>query len=93
MGGDWPFDFTNDAVNNINNQIVFMFDFGTQGDGSSNSTYLFDDITQSLGTTPVLILPVLPLDFESTTVAYPFVDFCRRAGVNNSKPTNFRNKY
>lgn len=69
------FDFTNEAVNNLNNQIVFMFDFGTQGDGGPNSTYLFDDITQSLGTTPVLIFPVLPMDFESTTVSYPFVNF------------------
>lgn len=69
------FDFTNEAVNNLNNQIVFMFDFGTQGDGGPNSTYLFDDVTQSLGTTPVLILPVLPMDFESTTVSYPFVNF------------------
>jgi hypothetical protein len=69
------FDFTNEAVNNLNNQIVFMFDFGTQGDGGPNSTYLFDDVTQSLGTTPILIFPVLPMDFESTTVSYPFVNF------------------
>lgn len=69
------FDFSADAVNNINNQIVFMFDFGTQGDGGPNSTYLFDDVTQSEGTGPILELPVLPLDFESTTLAYPFADF------------------
>jgi len=69
------FDFTNEAVNNLNNQIVFMFDFGTQGDGGPNSTYLFDDVTQSLGTTPILIFPVLPMDFESTIVSYPFVNF------------------
>lgn len=69
------FDFTNEAVNNLNNQIVFMFDFGNQGDGGPNSTYLFDDITQSLGTTPILIYPVLPMNFESTAVSYPFVNF------------------
>ncbi|NDP26290.1 MAG: T9SS type A sorting domain-containing protein [Flavobacterium sp.] len=69
------FDFSAEAVNNLNNQIVFMFDFGTQGDGSPNSTYLFDDVTQSSGTGPILDLPVLPLDFESTTVTYPFADF------------------
>jgi hypothetical protein len=69
------FDFSAEAVNNLNNQIVFMFDFGTQGDGSPNSTYLFDDVTQSAGTGPILDLPVLPLDFESTTVTYPFADF------------------
>jgi len=69
------FDFSAEAVNNLNNQIVFMFDFGTQGDGSPNSTYLFDDVTQSAGTGPILDLPVLPLDFESSTVTYPFTDF------------------
>lgn len=69
------FDFTNEAVNNLNNQIVFMFDFGTQGDGSANSTYLFDDVTQSLGNTPILVYPTLPMDFESTSVSYPFVNF------------------
>jgi hypothetical protein len=69
------FDFTLDAVNNLNNEIVFMFDLGTQGDGGSNSTYLFDDVTQLAGTGPILDLPVLPLTFESKTVAYPFTDF------------------
>lgn len=69
------FDFSTDAVNSLNNQIVFMFDLGTQGDGGSNSTYLFDDVTQSAGSGPILDLPVLPLDFESKKVAYPFTDF------------------
>ncbi len=69
------FDFSQDAVNNLNNQIVFMFDFGTQGNGGPNSTYLLDDVTQSAATGPVLDLPVLPLDFESTTTSYPFTDF------------------
>lgn len=69
------FDFSSDAVNNLNNQIVFIFDNGTQGDGGTNSTYLFDDITQSAGTAPILQLPELPMDFESTTVSYPFGNF------------------
>lgn len=69
------FDFSLDAVNNVNNQIVFIFDIGTQGDGGPNATYLFDDVTQSAATGPVLDLPVLPLAFESNTVAYPFTDF------------------
>ncbi|MDN3678198.1 T9SS type A sorting domain-containing protein [Flavobacterium paronense] len=69
------FDFSSDAVNNLNNQIVFIFDIGTQGDGGPNSTYLFDDVTQSAGTGPILQLPVLPMDFESTTVSYPFIGF------------------
>lgn len=69
------FDFTNEAINNLNNQIVFIFDIGTQGDGGPNSTFLFDDITQSLGNTPILIFPELPMDFESNVVSYPFVNF------------------
>ncbi len=88
------FDFSSDAVNNVNNQIVFIFDMGTQGDGSPSSTYLFDDITQMAGTGPVLQLPELPLDFESTLVSYPFVDFAggnttvipnpQQSGINTS---------
>lgn len=43
------FDFT--GVTGVTNNaiwIVFMFDIGTQGDGSANSTYLFDDVTQGV---------------------------------------------
>jgi hypothetical protein len=80
------FDFSNDAVNNLNNQIVFMFNFGNQGDGSANSTYLFDDVTQSLGVGPILDLPVLPLHFESTSVAYPFTDFAGGATTIMANP-------
>lgn len=69
------FDFSLDAVNNLNNQIVFMFDLGKKGDGGPNSTYLFDDVTQLAGAGPILDLPALPLTFESKTVAYPFTDF------------------
>ncbi|WP_264521357.1 T9SS type A sorting domain-containing protein [Flavobacterium sp. N1994] len=81
------FDFSLDAVNNVNNQIVFIFDLGTQGDGGPNSTYLFDDVTQSLATGPILDLPVLPLTFESTTVAYPFTDFA--GGATTILPNPF----
>lgn len=80
------FDFSIDAVNNLNNQISFMFDFGTQGDGGLNSTYLFDDVTQSAATGPILDLPVLPLNFESTTVAYPFTDFAGAATTRLANP-------
>jgi len=42
------FDFTGVAgLNNVNTKIVFIFDLGTQGDGSANSTYLFDDVVQT----------------------------------------------
>ncbi|MEQ1799980.1 MAG: BACON domain-containing carbohydrate-binding protein, partial [Lacibacter sp.] len=31
---------------NVYNKLVFMFDFGTVGNGTANSTFLFDDIYQ-----------------------------------------------
>jgi hypothetical protein len=31
---------------NVYNKLVLMFDFGSTGDGSSNSTFYFDDINQ-----------------------------------------------
>ncbi|WP_310377588.1 T9SS type A sorting domain-containing protein [Flavobacterium sp.] len=80
------FDFSADAVNNLNNQIVFIFDNGTQGDGGPNSTYLFDDVSLSVGPGPILELPVLPLNFESTTLAYPFLDFAGGATTLLANP-------
>jgi hypothetical protein len=29
----------------LNDNIVFIFDLGTAGDGSANSTYYFDDVS------------------------------------------------
>jgi hypothetical protein len=57
----------------LNDNIVFIFDLGTAGDGSANSTYYFDDVSQSA--VAVVSRPTLPLDFESSTIAYTFVDF------------------
>ena len=36
---------------NTYNALVFMFDFGTVGDGSANSTFFFDDVNLTNGTT------------------------------------------
>ncbi|MCF8428500.1 MAG: T9SS type A sorting domain-containing protein [Bacteroidia bacterium] len=69
------FDFSLVAVNSSNNQIVFMFDLGTKGDSTTNSTYFFDDVFQIAGQGQILDLPTLPLTFESKKVAYPFTDF------------------
>jgi hypothetical protein len=57
----------------LNDNIVFIFDLGTAGDGSANSTYYFDDVSQSA--VAVVLPPYTPLDFESSTIAYTFVDF------------------
>lgn len=58
------FDFSIDAINNLNNQIVFIFDLGTQGDGSLNSTYYFDDIAFSE------VLPVSSFELSNIKI-YP----------------------
>jgi hypothetical protein len=57
--------------NNLN-QVVFMFDFGNQGDGSDDSTFYFDDIEQIAG--PKAPIPTsLPIDFETGIVSTDFV--------------------
>jgi len=53
------------------NSVVFMFDFGNVGDGSANSTFLFDDVEQLFGGTQI----DLPVDFETTDVNYTMSDF------------------
>mgnify|MGYP003667850881 CR=1 FL=1 len=53
------------------NTVVFMFDFGNVGDGSENSTFLFDDIQQLFGGDQI----DFPVDFESTTINYTTTDF------------------
>lgn len=53
------------------NSVVFMFDFGNVGDGSENSTFLFDDIQQEFGGEQIN----LPVDFEDMTTNYTMTDF------------------
>lgn len=53
------------------NYLVFMFDFGNVGDGSINSTFLFDDIQQVFGGAQI----DLPVDFEKEGVNYTMTDF------------------
>ncbi|WP_146841157.1 T9SS type A sorting domain-containing protein, partial [Flavobacterium glaciei] len=73
------------GVNNLNDFMVFIFDLGTVGDGSANSTYYFDEITQPGNTPPVVAGPTLPLDFESGTFA--FVDFDGGAASTVANPS------
>jgi len=65
------FDFT--AINTANSyqKVVLIFDLGTAGDGSSNYTYYFDDISQSLKADELGI----PMNFESSTLTYGFFNF------------------
>jgi hypothetical protein len=79
------FDYTGVAgVNNLNDNLVFIFDLGTSGDGSANSTYYFDEITQPGVTPPVVTGPTLPLDFEAGTFA--FIDFDGGAATTVANP-------
>ena len=72
VSNEWElltWEFTGEPMNF--NSIVFMFDFGKLGDGSTNSTFLFDDIQQLSGGSQI----DLPVDFESSTVNYYVQDF------------------
>jgi hypothetical protein len=58
---------------NTLNQVVFMFDYGNEGDGSDRSTFYFDDIEQIAG--PTAPIPTsLPIDFETGIVSTDFVN-------------------
>lgn len=70
--GSWQtltWDFTGVPPNF--NQIVFMFDFGNVGDGSANSTFLFDDVEQLFGGSQIDV----PVTFEDPNVNYTTTDF------------------
>ena len=62
-------DFTG-APSNFN-EVVFMFDFGNVGNGSTNSTFLFDDVSLvSLGAQIDL-----PVTFEDAATNYTLTSF------------------
>lgn len=78
-------DFT--ATPNNFNTLVFMFDFGNVGDGTLNSTFLFDDIVQFSAGTQI----DLPVDFESSTVNYATTDFGGNISNLVADPSNAGN--
>jgi len=72
VSNEWEtltWDFTGEPTNF--KDVVFMFDFGNIGDGSENSTFLFDDVEQLFGGFQI----DLPVDFESDDVNYTVTDF------------------
>jgi len=72
VSGEWEtltWDFTGAPTNF--NEVVFMFDFGNVGDGSSNSTFLFDDVELLFGGEQL----DLPVTFEEDNVNYTLIDF------------------
>ena len=78
-------DFTGQPANF--NYLVFMFDFGNVGNGSANSTFLFDDIEQLFGGTQI----DLPVDFEGSTVNYTMSDFGGNVSSLVTDPNNAGN--
>lgn len=55
-------------------RVVVIFERGTVGEGGAGFTFLFDDLRQEGGLPPSTV-PILPLDFESNTLEYTFVNF------------------
>jgi len=88
VSGAWEvltWDFTGVASNF--NELVFMFDFGNVGDGSVNSTFLFDDVEQQFGGTQIDV-PVL---FETAGTNYTMTDFGGTMSSLVADPTNGSN--
>ena len=79
-------DFTGEPANF--NTLVFMFDFGNIGDGTANSTFLFDDIQQIFGGSQL----DLPVTFEDNSVNYSTTDFGGNISQIEVDPLNMNNK-
>ena len=88
VSNEWEtltWDFTGAPTNY--NSVVFMFDFGTIGNGAANSTFLFDDVEQVFGGSQI----DLPVDFEGSTVNYTTTDFGGNVSSLVVDPTNANN--
>ncbi|MDG1297073.1 MAG: T9SS type A sorting domain-containing protein [Saprospiraceae bacterium] len=79
-------DFTG-TPNNLN-ELVFMFDFGSTGNGAESSTFYFDDVKQEYGGAQI----DLPVNFESSTVNYSMSDFGGNESELTEDPFNPGNK-
>lgn len=79
----WDFTGTPEAFNSI----VFMFDFGNTGDGTENSTFLFDDVAQIFGGSQL----DLPVTFEDEGINYTMTDFEGNASSLVKDPTDESN--
>ncbi len=67
----WNFD----GQANDYNRIRFLFDFGNVGDGTTTSTFLFDDVQQFAGPAILESMPTsLPIDFEASVLTTDFIN-------------------
>lgn len=88
ISGEWEeitWDFTGTPAEL--NDVVFMFDFGNVGDGSINSTFLFDDVSQLFGGLQL----DWPVDFEGSNINYTVTDFGGNSSTLVVDPTNENN--
>jgi len=87
---DLAFDFSAINTSNTYQNIVLIFDNGTQGNGSANFTFLFDDIrlTNTMPSTQMK----LPVTFDEVGVNYSVTDFGNSQTVDAVDPTLSTNK-
>ncbi len=86
---DLVFNYAGINTANSYQKIVLIFDLGTAGDGSSNFTFLFDDIrlTNQLPTS----LLALPVTFDLPGVNYAVTDFGNNQTADAVDPTSASN--
>lgn len=88
VSNEWEtltWDFTGQPT--LFNTLVFMFDFGSTGNGSANSTFLFDDVEQLFGGEQI----DWPVNFEDSNVNYTTTDFGGNVSSLVADPTNSDN--
>lgn len=88
VSGEWEtlvWDFTGAAA--AYSEVVFMFDFGNVGDGSSNSTVLIDDVMQEFGGLQI----DFPVGFEGSDINYTVTDFGGNQSQLVADPTDPNN--
>jgi hypothetical protein len=87
---DLAFDYSNINTANSYQKVVLIFDLGTAGDGSSNYTFLFDDIrlTNTLPSSDY----TLPVTFDDPSIVYGTTDFGNNQTINDADPVNASNK-
>ncbi len=69
------------------NSVVFMFDFGSIGNGTESSTFLFDDVQQIFGGIQI----DFPVDFEGNEINYAVTDFGGNVSSRVLDPENANN--
>jgi hypothetical protein len=87
---DMAFDFRTINTANSYQKVVLIFDLGTVGDGSSNFTWLFDDIRLT-NQMPVSLL-ALPVTFDIAGINYEVTDFGGNSSITDVDPVNAANK-